>query len=299
MNADSQRPLRADVLRFPRPDGGLDILDLLMDRFHRFDAVEAAAIAAGDPTLWARLDGLFLTEGDMALALREAQWSARAEGMLAQAQVEQVPEVDWDEASRLPPDVVSAQWRRPQALQRAAQEHAAGRHVVILRDFLTERAAQRLHDAACRLPFKALNTDIVSALRCWLGDDDLPEWRAFFHDATVRKLLGGVLGVSPAPETTINVWKLRPHSEDRMRAHLDGRRYAATFSVGLSPDWLAADGGAIAFGQPTKEGFVVQERWLPFLGDLCLFLPRQALWHAVEPVSGERPRLTLTGWWMA
>jgi hypothetical protein len=271
----------------------------MMDRFHRFSPDEAAAIAAGDAAMWARLDALSLTEGEVAAALREAQWSARAQGMLARAEVERGEAVDWAEAAALPADLVRGRWRRPEALRRAAQEHAAGRQVVILREFFTEDAARRLRAAALALPMKPLRTDIVRGQRCWLGPDDLPAWRAFFHDARARRLLGAVLGVSPAAETTINVWRMEPNGEDQMRVHLDGRRYAATFSVGLCEGWEAADGGAIAFGEPTAAGFTVRERWLPLLGDLCLFKPRQALWHGVEPVTGQRARLTLTGWWMA
>jgi hypothetical protein len=84
-----------------------------------------------------------------------------------------------------------------------------------------------------------------------------------------------------------------------MSAHPDGRLYCGTLSLGLCSGWTAADGGAIAFGDPTPQGFHVRERWLPHLGDALLFAPAADTWHAVEPVTSDKTRHSLTGWWSA
>ena len=83
-----------------------------------------------------------------------------------------------------------------------------------------------------------------------------------------------------------------------MGVHPDGRFYAATISLGLCEGWSAADGGAIAFGMPRHDGLEVRQRWIPHLGDACLFAPDGATWHAVEPVTTDRIRRSLTGWWV-
>lgn len=297
----TERRLRPEVLQFPQPDGSLDMLDLLMDRFHRFSAQESQLIQAGDDAIWERLAALFITEGDIAKILREEQHSARVAGQMQRANMEDAPPVDWDAAAAtLDEDVIADVWRAPERLRRTADEYTAGRHVLILRDFFKPHAAARLRAEALSLPFKRLSTEIVQADRCWLQTEHLPDWQQLFQSQALRTVLGGLLGnILPPPQTTINVWRMNPTGQDHMRAHLDGRRYAATFSVGLCDHWTASQGGAIAFGHPTPQGFLVRERWLPYSGDLCLFRPREALWHGVEPTFGQTPRLTLTGWWMA
>src|SRR2546430_2110049 len=118
------------------------------------------------------------------------------------------------------------------------------------------------------------------AARHWLGDGDLPEWRALMR--ATRRLFGSVLGLPLPDKLFINAWRLG--RGDSMSVHPDGRLYCGTLSLGLCRGWTAADGGAIAIGEPTKTGFLVRERWLPHLGDVLLFAPGADTWHAVEPV---------------
>src|SRR5439155_8737578 len=54
-------PLRAELLRFPRDDGGLDLLDLALERVVSLSADEARRL--DDPDVVAKLDSLMLLEG--------------------------------------------------------------------------------------------------------------------------------------------------------------------------------------------------------------------------------------------
>jgi len=285
---------RTDILRVSRDDGGLDLVDLIMDRLHRFDASEAAAIASGDAAMWARLETLFVVDNAMGRMLQEQQWAGRARGVPVANQALQVADVDWSRAAAFPEEV-SAFWRDGERWRRLAEERAAGRAMLVVRGFLTPEAVQTLRAAVEVLDYKRWELELVHAEHHVLQDDELTTWRGLFHNDDVRHVLGGVLGVSLEARTTINAWRVSPG--DYFRAHVDGKNYVGTFSLGLCDGWTAADGGAIAFGTPQPEGFEVQERWLPHGGDLCLFRPREAWWHTVEPVES-RTRLTLTGWWM-
>ena len=140
-----------------------------------------------------------------------------------------------------------------------------------------------------------MDTDLVHAQRRLLEGDELPEWRALMASPIVRRLFGAVLGVALPERLFINAWRLE--RGDYMGVHPDGRLYRGTLSLGLSDGWTAADGGAIAFGDPTADGFQVRERWLPHVGDALLFAPSHDTWHAVEPVLAQKTRYSLTGWW--
>src|SRR4051812_2168936 len=104
-------PLRREILRFPRPDGGLDLLDPLLDRLHRLDADEAAALdlpSADGDALFSRLERALLLDGPIAEALRERAWAART---ARPAGTDASPTTaDWTLAARMPPEV-SSEWR--------------------------------------------------------------------------------------------------------------------------------------------------------------------------------------------
>jgi hypothetical protein len=313
-------PLRRDLLAFNRPDGGLDLYDPLLDRLTHLDAADARALAPRLATLHtpvdgapltkdlrARLEGALLLEGPVVATIRAQTWSARVAPLEVPALPS--PTLDIERATELPP-WVSAAWREPEAWRRAAEEHAAGT-LTVLRGFIQPDAAQALAAEVAALPFTRLDTDRVSAFRARFGAEgaDLPvggepnraraepslsELGALLVSESFRALAGGVLGVALPPCVTGNVWRLT--MGDGMRAHPDGPRYAGTFALGLNDGWRAADGGAIAFGEPHDGGFDVRGRWLPFLGDVCLFAPHARSWHIVEPPT--RERLTITGWWV-
>jgi len=283
--------LRSELLRFTREDGGLDLLDLALERVVSLSADEARRL--DEPDVQVKLKELMLLEGPAADTIREAAWSARAKGRPAPFAAGEVSG-DWQEAGALPEPIAPA-WREPERLRRLAEERAAGRRFLFLPGFLTAEAASRLLEQAAALTYKRMDSDIVHAERHLLGEGDLPEWRALMASPVTRRLFGAVLGV-PLPERLfINAWRLG--RGDSMSVHPDGRLYCGTLSLGLCPGWRAADGGAIAFGEPTKDGFLVRERWLPHLGDALLFAPVADTWHAVEPVLSEKTRHSLIGWW--
>jgi hypothetical protein len=230
-----------------------------------------------------------LLEGPAAETIRETAWSARAR---RRPEPFAAGEVSGDWKGPLP-EIVAAAWRDPERWRRLAEDRAAGRRYLCLPGFLTEEAAARLAAQAAALSYARMTTDIVNAERHLLGDGELPEWRALM--LATRSLFGSVLGV-PLPEKLfINAWRLG--RDDSMAVHPDGRLYCGTLSLGLSDGWTAADGGAIAFGEPTRNGFAVRERWLPHLGDALLFAPAADTWHCVEPVRSPKTRYSLTGWW--
>jgi hypothetical protein len=285
--------LRTELLRFPREDGGLDLLDLLFERTLSLSPDEARALAAEEPALMARLESQHWCEGAVVDQMRKSAWAARARNRPAAAPAPLI-DADWDEARSLPASVAAA-WRDPERLRRLAEERAAGRRFLSLPGFLSTEAAREWARAAAALPFARMDTDLVHAQRCLLGEADLPEWRALMASPIVRRLFGAVLGVDLPERLFINAWRLE--RDDYMGVHPDGRLYRGTLSLGLNDGWTAADGGAIAFGDPTGSGFVARERWLPHAGDALLFAPARDSWHTVEPVLSGKTRYSLTGWW--
>ncbi|TNF31473.1 MAG: 2OG-Fe(II) oxygenase [Deltaproteobacteria bacterium] len=286
--------LRPEVLRRERPDGGLDLLDPLTERVHALSPREARALKRRDPMLEMRLDRDNLLEGVGAEQLRAAFWNAKLHGRPEIAPAGEVPDVDWAAACAALSPEVAAPWRDPERWRRLAEERAAGHRYLVLRGFLTREAVAALAAEVAALPYVRLETELVRASRCLVADDALAGWRAFMAAPATRTLFGAVLGRELPPGLTMNAWRL--DDGDYMGVHPDGRRYQGTLGVGLCEGWRARDGGAIAFGEPGPDGFVVDQRWLPHAGDVTVFAPDADTWHAVEPVVGRR-RNTLTGWW--
>ena len=264
--------LRAELLTFPRADGGVDIYDPLLERLH-----ELPPGAAPAPEL---------LEGAAADAIRRAVYQSRR----LDPRAPEAGAVDFPAFPSLP-DWIGPPWHTQEAWRRLAEEHRAGRDVLILRGFVEEGMAARLAEELGY--WVRFDTHRVSAWRATLRP--APPCRAELLatlEGPLRPLVGAVLGRALGAPVTGNAWRLDPG--DTMRVHPDGRGYAATWALGLNAGWTAGDGGAIAFGEP-GDTFVVRERFLPFLGDLCLFAPHATSWHAVEPPR--RTRLTLSGWW--
>jgi len=286
--------LRPEVLRRTREDGGLDLFDLLTDRLVRLSPREVRGLSRRDPLALMRLEQAFVFEDSGADALRERAWAARAFARPAVPRAEAAAAFDWDRAAELPAGVAPT-WRDPEAWRRLAEDRAAGRRYLTLRGLLTADAAHALGEEARALAFVRLETDLVRADRRLLGTDDLPAWRAFMTDEATRALFGAVLGRRLPSGLIVNAWRLG--AGDFMGVHPDGHRYHGTLSLGLCAGWTAADGGAIAFGEPRAGGFATAERWLPHAGDACVFAPAADTWHAVEPVA-HRTRHSVTGWWV-
>lgn len=210
------------------------------------------------------------------------------------APAEGVAPVAWAGAEDLP-DGVSPRWRDGEGLRRAAEERAAGRTLTILRGFLAPAFCEVVAREVQALPMERLDTEVVHAWRHRV-EHGLWALRTLLSDPGARLLLGAVLGVALPPDLQLNAWRHEPG--DHLATHPDGPRYAATFALGLNPGWTAADGGAIAFGEPAADGTLqVRERWLPLAGDLALFVPSAMSWHQVEP--SRRTRWTVSGWWVA
>src|SRR5215470_12047332 len=134
--------LRPEVLRFPRPDGGLDLLDLLFERLVPLDAAEAAQLDAGAPEIAAKLESLFLVEGAAVVAMRQAAWASRARSKPAPAVAAAVDACDWSLA-RSWPAMVADEWREPERVRRLAEERSAGRRYLMLPGFVAPAAAAR------------------------------------------------------------------------------------------------------------------------------------------------------------
>jgi hypothetical protein len=289
--------LRAEVLRFVREDGGVDLLDPLQERLISLSASDARALDAGEPELMSRLHGHLLCEGEMAESLRQSAWASRVRGRPKAEAAASRPPFDWTAVAELPA-IVAPAWRDAERFRRLAEDAAAGRRYLPLAGFVDPGAAAALAASASELPFQRMDTPLVHAERRLLAGDELAPFRELMASPAVRALFAAVLGRSELPDKlTINAWRFR--GDDYLGVHPDGRLYQGTFSLGLCASWTAADGGAIAFGDPTPAGFAVRERWLPHLGDALLFAPDHDTWHAVEPVQSQRTRLSVTGWWTA
>jgi hypothetical protein len=293
--------LRPDILRI-ETSTGLDLVDLIRERITTLDEDEARALGL-DPAddldaelLRDRLDEAELLEGHDAEALRQSAWAGRKVRRVRPSDGLPHPVVgDWSLATHLP-DAFSPTWRTPERWRRLAEDHAAGQRYLLLPDLLTHAAAMAIRDEVLALSPTRLSTDLVQADRHLLGPDDVPTWLDLLQGPTLRSLIAAVLAREIPSGLVVNAWRLL--RGDTMGVHPDGRFYAATMSLGLCEDWAASMGGAIAFGVPRPTGLEVRQRWLPHLGDACLFSPDGATWHAVEPVTTDRPRHSLTGWWV-
>jgi len=289
--------LRHELLHFPTDDGGLEVVDLLLQRLHRFSALEAQQLAElpGPVSLRlaGRLEELMLVEGDTADALRE---SAR------QGQIRRPPksppawpsaEGPWELAARLPAEV-APMWRQPERWRRMAEDRLAGRLLLRAEGFLTEEGARALKARADGLPF-AHQDGMYARGECYNEHDaavDRLGVMALFASGPLHTLISYVMGEDLTSRIFLRCWRLTEGG--RIAVHNDGVHYVTTFSIGLSEGWTAGQGGAIAFGVPGAGGIEATERWLPHLGDLILFRPTAMSWHAVEEVrSGER--MTVTG----
>jgi hypothetical protein len=293
MNGDGLPAFRRDVLTFAAPDGGIDLLDLLLDRVVRIAPEQAAALRAGDRRVIDHLEQLHLFESASIHETRIQALAARLHEPAPPPPAPPIEDVDWTDALQWP-DIVAPAWKDPERLRRLAEDRAGGRRYLMLPGFLTPAAAIEFAREAAGLPYERFDSDVVHADKCLLHGESLRQWRTLLLSGRTRRLFGGLLGRQLPDGLMINAWRMRPG--DDMRAHPDGRLYWATVSLGLSSTWKAADGGAIAFGEPRSDGFLVRERWYPHAGDLCLFVPAPDTWHVVEPPT--RERLTLTGWWM-
>jgi hypothetical protein len=286
--------VRGEVLGVERRDGALDLVDLLLDRVVRITPSSAAALRAGDPALCRRLDELGLRDSPAIDALRERIAESRLAEPGPPPPAPRIAGVRWSDAKRWPA-WVSPAWRDPERLRRLAEDRAAGRRYLMLPQFVRPATARAITRAAARLPFQRFESDLVRADKCLLTGSQLAHWRRFLTSPLTRRIFGGLLGQTLPPQLVINAWRLHPG--DGMGVHPDGRLYRATVSLGLCERWTAAAGGAIAFGEPCEDGgFEVRERWLPHLGDLCLFVPSPTTWHRVEPATALR--LSVTGWWV-
>lgn len=265
------------------------MLDLVLERQFSFAADDD--LENPSEGLRARLDAALLLEGPVAVRLREQVRAAKSGLRLHAPVVDPAPDV-WGLAEALP-DLIDARWRQPEAWRRLAEAQRAGQEWLMFPQFLTHEAATAIRDDVAAWPFARLDTALVHAE--WLSPPDGGPLGELVRLGPLRELFGALLSVALPPAVRVNAWRMRPG--DSMGVHPDGSRYLATFSLGLNEGWTAADGGAIAFGDPQPDAFVVRQRWLPHLGDWLLFKPHAQSWHAVEPVV-RRERLTLTGWYL-
>jgi len=244
-----------------REDGqGVSILDPLTDRTWVY-SVEELASERVDPVL---------LEGPVSEVLRAQVWARNSR---PSAPVFEVEDFDWGVVSELPSEVSV---RDPEVWRRLAEQRLAGDWILRVPGF-TEWTPDQGDE-------ERLDTELVHA---WRVRAEAP----LFSDPVVRQVCGAVLGIRLEGPVECNRWRMQ--AGDGILSHRVGRRYAATFTLGLNRGWTAADGGAIAFGDPSTG--VVTDRWLPHAGDLCLFAGGEHSWHWVE--APRRERHTLTGWW--
>jgi hypothetical protein len=287
--------LRPELLLYDASDGGLDVLDLVLEQEHHFDAAEARDLRR-EPIperLGERLARALLLEGPSAEALRRGCRNGRTRAP-APAPGFAAARGPWSEAARLPAMVAPA-WREGERWRRLAEDRIAGRALLRLDGFLAGPAADALRAAAAALPFARHETLYVRGEGLDLHAE-LDELVAPFRDGPLHALLAAVMGEPLPSRIFARVWRLGPG--DHIAVHRDGLHYVTTFSLGLSTGWTAASGGALAFGHPVERGLEIVERWLPHLGDLLVFRPTALAWHAVEPVA-HGTRLTLTGHYVA
>ncbi|MCB9732787.1 MAG: 2OG-Fe(II) oxygenase [Deltaproteobacteria bacterium] len=287
--------LRREVLLQERPDGGLALLDPLTDRLLELSPRARRGLDRGDRLVELELARAGLLEDPAAEALRARAFAARTREKPAPVRAGAPVEADWALAEGLP-DAIAAPWRDPERWRRLAEDGAAGRRYLLLPGLVARDAARAIGEAVEALPWARLETDLVKAHRRLLAGDEVRAWRDLMESAPLRALMGAALGRALPAGTVVNAWRLG--AGDHMGVHPDGPQYHGTLSLGLCEGWTASQGGAIAFGEPSPGGgFAVSDRFLPHLGDACLFAPANDTWHCVEPVTAGTRR-SLTGWWV-
>jgi hypothetical protein len=293
--------LRPDILKIETHDG-LDLVDLIRERITSLDPDEARALDLDpDEDLDAELLQMRLSDAEVledagSDEIRRSAWAGRkVRGVAAFSSRTQPASGPWELATTLPAFIAET-WRQPERWRRLAEDHAAGTRYLHLPGLLTEVAARRISSEVLDLQQTRLTTDLVDADRHLLGPSDVPTWLDLMQSPPLIALVGAVLARPIPGGLVVNAWRLT--RGDHMGVHPDGRFYAATLSLGLCEGWTASDGGAIAFGVPRESGLEVRQRFIPHLGDACLFAPDGATWHAVEAVNTDRIRRSLTGWWV-
>lgn len=285
--------LRPELLRASRADGGIDLYDPLLERLHALTASDLLALESEDPALLRRLEAACLLEGPAAVRLRQAVLAARRAAPPLPAPTTGVAAAPWEQAQTLP-SLIDSAWRSGEIWRRTAEDRAAGQRWILLRGLLNPGFADALAAQVAALAFTRFETALVRADRAAFAEvGALGQLAALLVSEPLRALAGAVLGVDLPASLQANVWRLHPG--DHFGVHPDGRRYRATFALGLNSGWTAEDGGAIAWGEPTEWGLRVEGRWLPHRGDALIFAPDAQTWHQVEPPR--RTRLTLSGWW--
>lgn len=289
--------LRRELLRFDRPDGGIDLFDPVFDRAFLLTVEEKIEVERGQ--MPGRLAGAILEEGPLADMIR-AQWWARKRATVPPAPTRAPPAMaDWEKAASLPHETIGPAWREPESWRRLAEDRAAGAYALPMRGLLEPDFAHRLAAMHARLAYERMNSGITFGDRhvCTPVDGGpVAEWLAVMASSPFRSLMGAVLAAELPAQVTANAWRMDPG--DEIRAHPVGTTYVATLSLGLCEHWVAAHGGAIAFADaaPGEPTFSVRARWLPHLGDALAIARGPASWHWVETPS--RERRTLTGWWV-
>lgn len=285
--------LRAELLRFPLPDGGLELFDPVLERRHVLTAVEAAT-----DTLPERLADEILEEGPLAALIRDNWWARKRATVPPPPAMEPPAAADWTQAGELPRQIAPT-WRDPESWRRLAEDRAAGAYALPMRGLLADSFAVALADHHASRTFERMAVGITYADRHVCTPEDagpIADWLLIMASPIFRGLMGAVLGASLPPKVTANAWRMDPG--DEIRAHPVGTTYVATISLGLNRGWTAQDLGAIAFADaaPGDAAFAVRARWLPHLGDALAIARGPASWHWVEPPR--RQRRTLTGWWV-
>ncbi len=291
--------LRPEILRFPLPDGGLELWDPVFDRKHALTAEESAALAATG-AIPARLAAQMLQEGPVAGLVRAQFWARKRATVQPPAAPDPPADADWALAESLPTERIAEVWRRGETWRRLAEDRAAGAQALPMRSLLCDTFARELAQAHEGADYERMAVGLTWADRHVCVPEDggaIAAWLSTMASAPFRTLMSAVIGLALPEPVTANAWRLLPG--DEIRPHPVGATYVATISLGLCEGWTAQDGGSIAFADaaPGDPAFRVTGRWLPHLGDALAIARGPASWHWVE--SPRRLRRTLTGWWVA
>lgn len=286
----SSTQIRNELLVKEGADGIISLYDPLLQTVLLLNEEESVAFRSQEytETLKAKLQGANMMEGIGAKVLRDCIWNARSMFRVVPQPRPERTEADWEQASLLP-DFVQERWRKPQIWASLFQYMLAGNDVLMLDDLFVPEILQKDIERFSFVPFQ---NKFIQGHRAPVNEGvvyELMEHPVFY--SFVRSLLG--LNASHS-HCLVHAWQLS--KGDFIGLHSDGPRYQGTFNVGVTPNWKAQNGGAIAFGRPTEHGVDIFQRWIPQLGSALLFAPRSDLWHVVETVQAG-VRHTLTGWW--
>lgn len=120
----------------------------------------------------------------------------------------------------------------------------------------------------------------------------------FFTDRDLFQSISDMTGITPLRGLRLRVYKFEPKSNFQFRWHNDmvpNQTRLVGFSINLSK--LPYEGGEFTIRQKNKPHISATIHNIGY-GDAIFFPVSKEFEHCVQPVTGNEPRITCTGWFL-